>query len=103
VAASVCDATVTSYGTPRQGAGGPLSEDIMKSQLKPLYRGDYPVTFTDAQWAQLQQAFPDGVCDWSKPGVDQHGAIAWLTYQDKHGNVIYGGKPMGKPPRSHAL
>ena len=103
VAASACDATVTSYGTPRQGAGGPLSEDIMKCQLKPLDRGDYPVTFTDAQWAQLQRAFPDGVCDWTKPGVDQGGAIPWLTYQDKRGNVIYGGKPMGDPPVSRPV
>jgi Tannase-like family of unknown function (DUF6351) len=75
----------------------------MKCQLKPLRPDDYPVTFTDAQWTALEQAFPSGVCDYSKPGVDQHGATAWLTYQDKHGNVIYGGKPMGKPPRSHAV
>ena len=41
------------------GAGGPLTDDVMKCQLKPLRRDDYPVTFTDAQWAQLQQAFPE--------------------------------------------
>ena len=78
-----CDQTVTSYGTPRQGADGPLSEDVMKCQLKPMRRDDYPVTFTDAQWPRLQQAFPGGVCDYTKPGVSQHGATAWLTYQDK--------------------
>jgi hypothetical protein len=103
VPATVCDETVTSFGTPRQGADGPINEDVMKCQLKPLRRDDYNVTFTDEQWAELQQAFPDGVCDYNKPGVDQHGAIPWLTYQDKHGNVIYGGKPMGKPPRSHSV
>ena len=75
----------------------------MKCQLKPLDRDDYPVAFTDEQWAQLQQAFPGGVCDYSKPGVAQRGAIPWLTYQDEHGDVIYGGKPLGKPPRSHRL
>jgi hypothetical protein len=48
------------------------------------------------------QAFPDGVCDYSKPGIDQHGAIPWLTYQDKRGRA-YGGKPMGPPPVSHRI
>jgi hypothetical protein len=99
----VCDQTVASYGTPRQGADGPLAEDVMKCQLKPMRRDDYPVTFTDAQWTRLQQAFPGGVCDYSKPGVSQHGAIAWLTYQDKNGHVIYGGKPMGPPPVSQRV
>ncbi|MEA2438951.1 MAG: hypothetical protein QOH76_375, partial [Thermoleophilaceae bacterium] len=87
----VCDATVAAYGTPRLGADEPMTDDVMKCQLKPLRRDDYPVTFTDAQWKQLQQAFPGGVCDYGKPGVSQHGAVAWLTYQDKRGHVIYGG------------
>ncbi|MEA2412001.1 MAG: hypothetical protein QOC77_2562 [Thermoleophilaceae bacterium] len=98
-----CDQTVASYGTPRQGADGPLAEDVMKCQLKPMRRDDYPVTFTDDQWKRLQQAFPGGVCNYGKPGVSQHGAVAWLTYQDKRGRVIYGGKPMGAPPASHRI
>jgi hypothetical protein len=100
---SACDQTVSAYGTPRQGADGPLSEDVMKCQLKPMRREDYPVTFTDAQWQRLQSAFPGGVCDYSKPGVSQHGAVRWLTYQTKRGRVIYGGKPLGRAPRSHRL
>jgi hypothetical protein len=103
VPSEVCDQTVAAYGTPRQGADGPLAEDVMKCQLKPLRRDDYPVTFTDDQWTRLQQAFPGGVCDYNKPGVDQHGAIAWLTYQDKSGRVIYGGKPMGPAPVSQRI
>jgi hypothetical protein len=43
------------------------------------------------------------VCDYGKRGVAQHGAIAWLTYQDRRGRAIYGGKPMGKPPTSHRV
>ncbi|MEA2439577.1 MAG: hypothetical protein QOH76_1001, partial [Thermoleophilaceae bacterium] len=54
-------------------------------------------------WKQLQQAFPGGVCDYGKPGVSQHGAVAWLTYQDKRGHVIYGGKPMGPQPTSRRI
>jgi hypothetical protein len=98
--AEVCDQTVSAYGTPRQGADGPKTEDVMKCELKPMRRDDYPATFTEGQWARLQQAFPGGVCDYSKPGVSQHGAIGWLTYQDSRGRAIYGGKPMGKPPLS---
>ena len=100
---TVCDQTVSSYGTPRQGADGPLTEDVMKCRLKPMNRGDYPVEFTDDQWSRLQQAFPSGVCDYSKRGASQRGAIPWLTYQDESGDVIYGGKRMGPPPRSHRV
>src|SRR3954447_18312325 len=99
----VCDETVSAYGTPRLGAGETMTDDVMKCQLKPLRRGDYPVTFTDAQWKELVEAFPGGVCDYGKPGVSQHGAVAWLTYQGKKGRVIYGGKPLGKPPTSHRV
>jgi hypothetical protein len=42
-----------------------------------------------------------GVCDFSKPGFDQQPTIPWLTYQDSTGHVIYGGKPMPRPPVSH--
>ena len=103
VPSEVCDQTVTSYGTPRQGADGPLTEDVMKCQLKPMRREDYPVTFTDEQWSRLQQAFPDGVCDYTRPGVSQGGAVAWLTYQDRSGQVIYGGRPLGPPPVSRRV
>ena len=101
--ASVCDATVESYGTPRQAADGPLTEDVMKCQLKPMRREDYPVAFTDEQWRRLQEAFPGGVCDYGKPGVSQQGAVAWLTYQDTRGRVIYGGKPLGRAPASKRI
>lgn len=95
-----CDAVVASYGTPRMAAGMPLADDILVCQLKPLRKSDYPVTFTDAQWSRLEKAFPTGVCDYSKPGQEQQGAIPWLTYQDAQGHVIYGGTPMGPPPAS---
>src|SRR4051795_8138678 len=99
----LCDETVAAYGTPRFGADEPMTDDVMKCQLKPLRREDYPVAFTELQWQELRQAFPGGVCDYSKPGVDQHGAVAWLTYQDKRGNVIFGGTPLGPVPVSHRV
>jgi hypothetical protein len=99
---SLCPAGVVNVeGTPRTVAGDPLTTDANKCQLKPLSRSDYPgVTFTSDQWTQLQQTFPNGVCDYAKPGVDQQPTIPWLTYQNPKGRVIYGGKPLGKPPAS---
>jgi hypothetical protein len=75
----------------------------MKCQLKPLRREDYPVSFSDAQWSRLEEVFRDGVCDYSRPGVSQQGAIAWLTYQDRRGRAIYGGKPLGPRPVSRRI
>jgi uncharacterized tannase-like protein DUF6351 len=103
LSSSACDQAVTAYGTPRMGADGPMTDDVMKCRLKPMRREDYPVSFTDAQWERLQQAFPGGVCDYTKPGVGQRGAVPWLTYQNRRGRVIYGGKPMGRRPVSRRI
>jgi hypothetical protein len=89
------------YGTPRTVAGDAITTDANKCLRKSLSRSGYGlVPFTDTEWAQLQQLFPTGVCDFSKPGVDQQPTIAWLTYQDANGNVIYGGRPLGPAPVS---
>ena len=52
-------------------AGGPRAGDILKCQLKPVATADYNVTFTPSELARLNAIFPSGVCDWSKPGVNQ--------------------------------
>ena len=78
--ASSCGAVYPSYSTPRLEAGEPLRNDNVMCRLKPLRRADYKVTFTAAEWAQLKKAFPTGVCDWSKPAVNQQPAVTWLTY-----------------------
>jgi hypothetical protein len=96
-------AVVPVYGTPRTVAGEPISTDQNKCQLKPLRRSDYRVTFTAAQWASLEKTFPAGVCDYSKPGVDQQPTAPWLTYQNAHGGVVYGGSPIGPVPVSTPL
>jgi hypothetical protein len=97
------DAVVPVYGTPRMVAGDAITTDANKCRLKPLARADYPITLTDDEFAQLQQIFPAGVCDFSKPAVDQGPTVAWLTYQDAGGAVVYGGQPLGPAPRSHAI
>jgi hypothetical protein len=90
-----CEAVVQQYGTPRFGADEPRTDDVLKCRLKPLDRSNYPVVFTDAQWKELQRAFPTGVCDYSKPGVGQGPTTTWMTYQDAAGNAVYGGRPLG--------
>lgn len=62
------------HGSPHIVAGGPLSEDIFKCQLKPFdaTSADYGgTTFTPAQISRMRAVFTDGVCDWTKPGVGQ--------------------------------
>jgi hypothetical protein len=107
---SLCPAAVVNLAkTPRMVAGDAITTDNNKCQLKPLVHSDYveniggvsvPVPFTDAEWAQLQTIFPNGVCDFTKPGEGQQPTTPWMTYQDANGQVIYGGTPMGPPPTS---
>ena len=101
VSLTTCQTVVQAYGTPRFVAGEPHTDDVLDCQRQPLNRASYlPVTFTDAQWQELEQAFPTGVCDYSKPGIGQGPTTTWMTYQDQHGNVIYGGTPLGPAPQS---
>jgi hypothetical protein len=89
----------TRFGTPATVAGESIATDQNRCQLKPLRRIDYsPVDFTGPQWAALKTAFPTGVCDWSRPGISQRGAIPWLTYQAPDGHVVYGGERLGAAP-----
>lgn len=92
-------------GTPRTVAGDAISTDVNKCQLKPLNRDDdYGATpFTDEQWAQMQALFPDGVCDFSKPGVSQQPTVPWQTYQTAEGEVIYGGTALPARPAGVAM
>jgi hypothetical protein len=96
---AVCDADprLPKHASPRQVAGGPLAENVLKCQLKPLNSADYaPVLFSSAQWSRLQASFPDGVCDWSEKGVGQRRAASPLTFADGPG-----GKRLPPPPLSH--
>lgn len=97
---AVCDADprLARHSSPRQVAGGPLAENILKCQLKPLNAADYaPVSFTSAQLARLQAAFASGVCDWNLPGVGQQPAASPLTFVDGPG-----GEPLPPAPISQS-
>jgi len=66
-----CNELYPANSFPRGVAGSPLAADVIKCQLKPIAASDYKVTFTAEETTQLKQIFAGGVCDWSKPGVDQ--------------------------------
>jgi hypothetical protein len=71
-AASACNKLYPRFSTPRIVAGGPIENDVLKCQLKALDPADYKVALTPTQMAQLKAIFPSGVCDWTKPGVNQN-------------------------------
>lgn len=88
------DPKLKPHSSPRQVAGGPLTEHILKCQLKKLDPADYlPVVLTQAQLDRLQLVFPDGVCDFSKPGVGQQPAVSPLDF-----SAGPGGMPLLDPP-----
>jgi hypothetical protein len=68
---SRCEQLYPSASFPREIAGGPVANDIIKCQLKPPSASDYRVTFTADEMTRLRRIFPGGVCDWAKPGVGQ--------------------------------
>jgi hypothetical protein len=97
---ATCDADAFLKPTlsPRQVAGGPRSEDVLKCQLKAINMADYAgITFTSPQWTRLQAVFTAGVCDWTKSGVGQEPAAGGLIFRDGPG-----GQPIGDAPVSTA-
>jgi hypothetical protein len=75
-----CGALYPAFPVPLLVAGAPLVDDIVKCQLKPPDPSDYAVPMTPEQWARLGRIFPEGVCDWTRPGVGQEAQTGvWLT------------------------
>jgi hypothetical protein len=76
-----CNELYAAHRDPRIVAGAPPANDVLKCQLKPIDPKDYQQTLTDGQLAGLKKIFPKGVCDYSRPGVEQTTiAGTWLTY-----------------------
>jgi hypothetical protein len=96
----VCDADpqLRPHSSPRQVAGGPVAENVLKCQLKPIDRIDYnPVGLTDLQFARLSAVFPQGVCDFSRPGVGQQPAVSPLDFSAGPGGTPLPPAPTSKP------
>ena len=87
----VCNETYPSYGDPRTAAGAPLRNDILSCRLQPADPSDYEVAFSKAERTRLGQVFPEGVCDWSKPGFGQVPKIGtWIDYSNPKKPVALG-------------
>ena len=86
-----CNALWPSHSFPRMEAGGPLDANVLKCQLKPVDLQDYTVTFTPAELAALSSTFPSGVCDWSKPGINQVPLVPWASFGPAPEDLVFDG------------
>jgi hypothetical protein len=82
VGTSACNTLYPAYTFPRFVAGMSLANDVVACHLRPISLQDYAVEWTAEEVARLQATFPEGVCDWSRPGLEQqHGLLGtWLNY-----------------------
>jgi hypothetical protein len=79
--ATSCEGLYPSNSFPREVAGAAVAADIVKCRTERPKPADYAVAFTPAQWSRLEAAFPSGVCDWSRRGVEQRGlAGTWQSF-----------------------
>ncbi|WP_211225464.1 DUF6351 family protein [Amycolatopsis nigrescens] len=78
---STCERLYPSASFPREVAGEGIAADIIKCRLKAPDPGDYGIAWTAREWAKLLEIFPGGVCDYTKPGVEQQGlAGTWTRF-----------------------
>ena len=76
-----CAELYPSSPPPREIAGAPLASNVIKCQLKLIDPDDHAVRLSGTERGRLQAIFPDGVCDWSQPGVGHTGLRGtWLKY-----------------------
>jgi len=70
------------FGTDaRLVAGAPLASDTLKCALKPVDANNFAVSLSGEQLGALRRVFPEGVCDYSKPGIGQVPlAGTWAVY-----------------------
>jgi len=83
-----CNTLFPSFAFPRFMAGGSLAADVIKCQLEPIDRKDYPIHLGGQDWARLVAIFPQGVCDWSKPGVEQRPVKPWASFGPSRVNHV---------------
>jgi hypothetical protein len=74
---------------PEMVAGAPIALDVIKCKLKPIEGRDYKVQFNAQQRLRLEAIFPEGVCDWSKRGVNQVKAVPWASYGPSPVNLVF--------------
>ncbi|MDB5948077.1 MAG: hypothetical protein JWQ33_3103, partial [Ramlibacter sp.] len=96
---SVCDADpfLAPHASPRQVAGGNLSENILKCALRPVNDSEYGGRLDAGQLGRLKTVFTTGVCDWTKPGISQQDAVAPLNFRGGPGGVAFTAAPVSIP------
>lgn len=78
---TACNRLYPPHANPYIVAGAPLTNDVLKCQLKPLDPADYLKPLKPEELAQLREIFPEGVCDYAKPGVEQQPLMGrWLSF-----------------------
>lgn len=78
---TACNTLYPVWTSPRLVAGGTMAGDIVKCRLRPIDPAEYGTTLTGPELDRLRKIFPDGVCDWSAPGVEQQGlAGTWQSF-----------------------
>jgi hypothetical protein len=76
-----CNQLYPAHADPRIAAGAPPTDDILKCALKPIDPKDYAQSLSAEQIGRLKAVFPQGVCDYSRPGVGQtHLPEPWETF-----------------------
>ena len=76
-----CNKLYPTFPPPRMIAGGPITNNVLKCRLKPIDAADYAMKLTGTERQRLAAIFPNGVCDWKRPGVEQQKPIGdWLRY-----------------------
>jgi hypothetical protein len=89
--AARCNQLFPVHENVRIAAGGPIAGDILKCSLKPVSAADYSVTFSPAELARLRAIFPQGACDWSRPGVGHRELKdTWLAFPSAGKSVRLG-------------
>ncbi|NED93755.1 hypothetical protein G1H11_00310 [Phytoactinopolyspora alkaliphila] len=79
--AGECEQLYPTASFPREVAGESVAADVVKCQLKAPDPEEYAVQLDAEQWDRLEAIFPGGVCDYSKPGVEQQGlSDTWLRF-----------------------
>jgi hypothetical protein len=97
---AVCDTNefLKPSSSPRQVAGGPLTEEILKCRTKALSPADYaPAVLSPEQLARLAAVFPTGVCDWAAGGVGQQPATSPMDFSAGPGGVPLPPAPQSQP------
>ena len=86
---TTCNTLFPSWTSPRLRAGGPVSADVAKCQLKAIDPHDYAAPLTSDQMTRLQAVFPSGVCDWTKTGVNQTGVVPMPSFGPSPVNLVF--------------